>query len=137
MLNKIDYLVFEHVFNNEKGYVDYLKEIDGGNIVRPYSTETKYALDVVDKMNLTITPRWRVFRANAGGGLRDIHYIGTTNNQDWAEHRSLSMAICLAALKEYGINDLKEDADKIINDIEKALRIRKEEVEQILGYKLQ
>ena len=134
-MNEIDYLVFEHVYKNEKGYVDYLKEEDGGGIIKPYSTDERYAFEIVKKVNLTITPGWRVFKANTGGSMRDIKYIGTTNNQTWTEHRSLSMAVCLAALKEYGITNLEDKAEEIILAIEEERKRKIKEMEQLLGWK--
>lgn len=136
-MNIIDYLVFEYVFENEKGYVEYLKENNcAGSIVRDYSTDVKYALEVADKMNLTITPRWRVFRANTAGSMRDIKYIGTTNNQSWTEHRSLPMAICLAALKLLGIDSLEDEAEGIVSENENIVKRNIEELEKRLGRKL-
>lgn len=138
-MNKIDLLIFEHVYGNEKGYIDFLIETGNTNIINPYSTDVKYALEVAEKMILTITPKWRVFRANTKGSMRDIRYVGTTNNQEWTKHVSLPMAICLAALKLYGIHGLESEADKIVKDIEDRVHKRIEELkelEQRLGSKL-
>lgn len=62
------------------------------------------AMLVVEKLHLTITPEWKVFKANSSGIHMDTKWIGTTNYQPWVQHKSLPMAICLAALKIKGVD---------------------------------
>jgi hypothetical protein len=64
------------------------------------------AWKIADKLRLTITPSlngWSAFHANTSRSERDCQYIGTTNNQVWAEHENPEAAICMAALNYYGI----------------------------------
>lgn len=68
-----------------------------------YSTNITDAWEIVEKLHLTITPKWKVFKTNTSGTHGDTRWIGTTNNQVWSKHDSLPMAICKAALKSVGI----------------------------------
>jgi hypothetical protein len=125
MNNKeIDHLIAEKVMNyrvippsiheptgfKNAGYFVVKEETDDEDAVwvnqRDYcpSIDIYEAMLVVEKLHLTITPKWKVFFANASGMQRDTKWIGTTNNQEWVKHESLPMAICLAALKIKGIN---------------------------------
>jgi len=109
-IGELDFLVFEHVFENEKGYVDwlkedYLKDKDANtffaNPVSRFSTDMTDAWKVVKKMN----ERGYYFSLEQDSDLGfDVCFTDAFYNDDITKkavytHVNAEKAICLAALK--------------------------------------
>jgi hypothetical protein len=95
---EIDFLIFEHVFQNEKGFVEWLKkqkeELDLNlSIIKRYSTDIKDAWSVVEKFeyfNIRYEGHWYCEVYKDGK-----YYFG--------DHDTAPMAICDAALRSVGV----------------------------------
>jgi hypothetical protein len=107
---EIDYLIFEHVLKNEKGYMEYLKQQkDDLNlyIVKRYSTNIQDAWVVVDKLN----KQWE-FELYRDNGKDEPFYCDFSGYDKFAYvdrfYRGVAntapLAICKAALKSVGID---------------------------------
>jgi hypothetical protein len=102
---EIDFLIFEHIFGNEKGFVDYLKEQKDAlelnlSIVNRYSTDIKDAWKIVNKLKQEDQYYFRL----ENGDLKDYGCIFSDYQDNYfAEADTPALAICKAALKAKGI----------------------------------
>jgi hypothetical protein len=99
---EIDYLIFEHIFNHEKDYVDYLRENDfkAFPIVNNYSTSIQDAWLVVEKLGREFLVRKRL------GGMDYRAWIDEKgdNTGVYSHGKTAPLAICRVALKTVGID---------------------------------
>lgn len=102
---EIDFLIFEHIFENEKGYVEWLKEQKDElglnlNIVRRYSTRIEDAWYIVNKLKQEDQYYFRL----ENGDLNDYECLFSDFRDNYlAEADTPALAICKAALKSKGI----------------------------------
>ena len=113
LIDELDFLVFEHVFQNEKGYIDWLKndylkdkdETFFASPIKNYSSNMTNAWEVVRKMN----HRGYYLSLEQDSDLEfdafftDGYYEETITVSSSASHEKAEKAICIAALKVLGV----------------------------------
>ena len=106
---ELDVLIDRYVFDNRPSVNVHSKLPTSDRFPLHYSSNLSDAWKVVDKYRFTVTPSldgWKVFSANASKSERGSQYIGTTNNAVWIEHEDVAVAICLAGLRQVGIETI-------------------------------
>jgi hypothetical protein len=105
MHTEVDFLIFQHVFGNEKGFIDYLKQQKEElnlnlSIVKRYSTDIKDAFILVEKLKnnfefFSLDYEDNVWTCEFGNQYAGMYEVTA---------ETVPLAICKAALKTYGIN---------------------------------
>ena len=126
--NNIDYKVHQYALGLEDGFMDYLKERNGGGLVKNYSINMNYTWDLAEKISEKYD--FKLFKLQNNGVYQCVitKYIENME-MDWMEYKEgyaesemASMAICLAIIDFFeGKDSYLEEAELTIQEL-KAIR---------------
>lgn len=124
-LSIIDYKVYEYVYEAEEGFIEYLKGLNGGSLVRTYCTYMDYAWKAFEKMG----EKYDIHLKKSSDSKKYKCWVGDGEKSGYAECELSSMAICLAIIDFFeGKENYLQEAQDILDELE---RMRKEQEEKI------